>query len=507
MTAAGETKSKFGLQIFDITDYENVHCIHTEERFRELCSDPTRLLNTIRQSRTYDSELSVAGRKWLLIGVTDQMPLFTRVSSTTWAIFFGGATIVYLLSSYLLSLWSRKVAVEELVRSRTSELRMANLNLKSEGEQKNRANSDLKTSEERFKHIVDRSPHPIIILHELLGEIYYVNKAAIDLFKLPNADFGNSVSVSFFSDPDKQQQLRDKFIAEGSFSMEGASLLKFTGETFDGEISAVPITYCGNPCAYTVVTDISDRKRAERQKSEFVATVSHELKTPLTSVMGSLGLIKGGAAGSTSDKVDSLINIAHKNCERLVRLVNDILDIQRIEAGLMTIDLGAVKPTEIVSEALQTSKGVIDQYGIQVRTELAWVDDVYVDRDLLVQVVTNFLSNAAKFSEPGGEITVHTSQNEKYIRFSVRDSGPGIPDEFRPFVFERFSQADGSDARKRGGSGLGLSICKTIAERHSANIGFESPSTGGSIFFIDVPIAHKAMIHEDQADEGHLISA
>lgn len=239
---------------------------------------------------------------------------------------------------------------------------------------------------------------------------------------------------------------------------------------------------------YTLATDITELKRIDRMKSEFVSTVSHELRTPLTSIRGSLGLIAGGVAGQLPEAVKTLVDIAKNNCERLIRLINDILDIEKIESGKMHLDLQVVELKPLMAQALAANEG----YGAaqNVSLSLHFPDDkvqVNVDSDRLTQVITNLLSNAMKFSPPGGAVEVHVSRGGIGVRVEVRDHGPGIPEEFRKRIFQKFSQADSSDTRQKGGTGLGLNISRAIVERLGGNIGFVTEVGVGSTFFFELP--------------------
>ena len=239
---------------------------------------------------------------------------------------------------------------------------------------------------------------------------------------------------------------------------------------------------------YSLATDITELKRIDRMKSEFVSTVSHELRTPLTSIRGSLGLIAGGVAGQLPEAVKILVGIAKNNCERLIRLINDILDIEKLESGKMQLDLQVVELRPLLVQALAANEGYGAANHVGLRLECP--DDslqVYADSDRLTQVITNLLSNAMKFSPPGGTVAVQVSRAGLGVRIEVRDHGPGIPEEFRTRIFQKFSQADSSDTRQKGGSGLGLNISKAIVERLGGSMGFDSEVGVSTSFFFELP--------------------
>jgi signal transduction histidine kinase len=233
----------------------------------------------------------------------------------------------------------------------------------------------------------------------------------------------------------------------------------------------------------------TERQRLERLKHEFVSTVSHELRTPLTSINGSLGLLMGKMAGALPESAVRLLAIAHSNSQRLVRLVNDILDIEKLESGRVVFDLKRVAVPLLVEQAVDAIRIFADGQGISIRVEAAGAGvEVRADADRLAQVVTNLLSNAVKFSPRDNEVVVAIGEELEFVRISVRDHGPGIAADFRSRVFERFAQADATDARRKGGTGLGLSIVKQIVDRLGGRVGFVDAPGGGAIFHVELPI-------------------
>lgn len=251
-----------------------------------------------------------------------------------------------------------------------------------------------------------------------------------------------------------------------------------------------------------IIRDLSSRQEIEQLKSGFVSTVSHELRTPLTSISGSLGLLAGGIAGSLPGKAARLIDIAKLNCERLIRLINDILDLERAESGRLELRLAAQSLKPIVRQAIEANRAYAQTFGASI--ELAPDSDdasVLVDRDRLIQVLTNILSNAVKFSPRGVAVQVAIRAETDSVRVSVRDRGPGIAPEFQPRIFQRFAQADSSDSRAKGGTGLGLSIAKTIMERLGGSIGFDSVPAEGSTFYITLPVRQEFSTPVRTSDE------
>ncbi|MDK2122771.1 ATP-binding protein [Parachitinimonas caeni] len=239
-----------------------------------------------------------------------------------------------------------------------------------------------------------------------------------------------------------------------------------------------------------IVNDLTERRRVEQMKREFVSTVSHELRTPLTSIRGSLGLLLGGMNNELSEQAVQLIGIAHKNSERLVRLINDILDIEKIESGKMKLEIRAEPVMTLVSQAISINRGFAQEYGIQYKV-VESCDNVmaWLDADRFGQIMANLLSNAVKFSPTGQGVEVGVRRAGKRIRIMVRDYGPGIPAQFRSQLFQKFSQVDSSDTRQKGGSGLGLAISKALTEAMQGKLGYEDAEGGGSLFWLELPIA------------------
>lgn len=238
----------------------------------------------------------------------------------------------------------------------------------------------------------------------------------------------------------------------------------------------------------SLAQDITERQRVELMKQEFISTVSHELRTPLTSIRGSLGLVMGGVAGELPSQAQSLLDIANKNSERLLLLINDILDMEKIESGKMVFNLQPQELMPLVQQSLAANQAYAGQFGVRYELKSqAPRAKIRVDSDRLMQVFANLLSNAAKFSPRGDSVDVSVTRNGAAVRVAVADHGAGIPEEFRPRIFQKFSQADSSDTRQKGGTGLGLSITKAITEQMGGAIGFDSKLDAGTTFFVDFP--------------------
>jgi len=232
----------------------------------------------------------------------------------------------------------------------------------------------------------------------------------------------------------------------------------------------------------------TERKRVDRMKDEFVSSVSHELRTPLTSISGSLGLLAALWSSKVPEPVARLLAIAHTNSLRLVRLVNDILDIEKMESGRATFTLSQVDTRTVVEQAVESIRAFAQSHGVLIRIEGNATADVRADPDRLIQVLTNLLSNAVKYSPKDREVVVTIEKGIETICISVRDYGEGISASFEPRVFERFAQADATNSMRKGGTGLGLSIVKQIVSRLNGKVGFENAPGGGALFYIELPV-------------------
>jgi signal transduction histidine kinase len=230
--------------------------------------------------------------------------------------------------------------------------------------------------------------------------------------------------------------------------------------------------------------ELLEQKRVEQLKNDFISVISHEVRTPLTSIHGALNLLKSGLGGELDPQGQRLLDAAYRNSQRLVRLVNDLLDLQRIESGTMTFNLRPVELRSLLKQAVEASQAHAGQLGIRLVLKSAPTGArVRVDSDRMMQVMTNLLSNAAKFSPQGEAVVVDAARSNGGLRVGVTDRGPGVPVEFRDRIFQKFAQAASSD---RGGSGLGLSITKAIVEHMSGHVGFES-EPGRTTFYFDLP--------------------
>ena len=234
--------------------------------------------------------------------------------------------------------------------------------------------------------------------------------------------------------------------------------------------------------------DITQQLEAERMKKEFTSTLSHELRTPLTSIIGSLQLINTGVLGEVDKDVGELTVVAERNGQRLLDLINDILDIEKIESGNVTMSPEVFGVDDVVHEAMVLNKAFADRFGVRFAAHGSVAGArLHADRKRVLQVMTNLLSNAAKFSPQDGVVDIDMQQSGATVRVAVHDRGPGIPEAFRGRIFNRFAQADSTSSRQKGGTGLGLAICKRLVEMMHGRIGFDDRDGGGTTFWFELP--------------------
>lgn len=242
---------------------------------------------------------------------------------------------------------------------------------------------------------------------------------------------------------------------------------------------------------YASAQDITERQQLEKLKREFVSTVSHELRTPLTSISGALSLVYSGVLGELPGQVHQMLQLAHNNCQRLTSLINDLLDIEKLSAGMMQFEIQPESVLKLVQQSIDDNL----HYGIdrEVCLQLAAATEaadwrIDVDKLRFAQIMANLLSNAIKFSPVGAVVQIILSRQLQSVKIAVQDQGPGISPEFKPLIFQRFSQADSSDARQKGGTGLGLALSKQLTESMAGIIGFDSEPGLGACFYVGFPL-------------------
>jgi PAS domain S-box-containing protein len=389
--------------------------------------------------------------------------------------------------------------VNDLV-GRRRELEHLNATLELRVEQRTleleRALGTLRASQQRIVNIIETAQDAFISV-DLDGRITDWNSAARAMFGWSREEAVGRLLIEVTIPErfrDSARQALRHFRETGELDLLGRrverSLVRRDGTELTAEMT-VGLVGTGEGVFFSVfLHDVSERKEIERLKNEFVATVSHELRTPLTAISASLSLLADGMAGELPEDARGLVGVASASSERLVRLIGDVLDIQKMEAGQMAYHRAPQPLQPILEAALAAMDSFAAQAGVTLGFEAgegAGALRAEVDRDRLTQVLTNLLSNAIKFSDTGGAVLTRLEAQGGTLQVSVTDHGAGIPEAFRGRIFQRFAQADAADSRRKGGTGLGLSICKTIVEEHGGRIRFETAEGQGTTFFVELP--------------------
>jgi PAS domain S-box-containing protein len=359
------------------------------------------------------------------------------------------------------------------------------------------AERHLAQMEARYRGLLEAAPDAMVVVNKH-GEIVLLNLQAEKQFGYRRDELIGQKVTNIIPEGFAERLIADDLRSDAdALAQQIGTGIELTGRRKDGsgfpiEIMLSPLESDEGVLVTAAIRNISVRKeesaRVERLKDDFVATVSHELRTPLTSIAGSLALLIGNAGGQLPESASRLLAIAYTNSQRLVRLINDILDVEKIESGKVIFAVKRIDVRGIIEQAIEANRGFAEGYGVRIRLEPGTsACELAADPDWVVQVVTNLLSNAIKFSKRGQEVTVSIKKHKDKIRVSVRDHGCGIPDDFKPRIFEKFAQADASDARQKGGTGLGLSIVKQIVTRLGGEVSFADAEGGGTVFHVDLP--------------------
>ncbi|MDJ0633083.1 MAG: ATP-binding protein [Xenococcaceae cyanobacterium MO_188.B29] len=391
--------------------------------------------------------------------------------------------------------------LEDLVEERTTKLREVNRNLQQEIKDRLDAEAALRRSEEQLRLIANGLP--VLIAYVDKHQRYRFNNEVYQTWLGLSPSKIHNCHLEKVHGEEEYQQIREyvgKALSGKTVTYETDIVL------LDGCMHSLSVTYIPHfnerkknvvRGFFALTSDISDRKAIERMKDEFISVVSHELRTPLTSIHSSLKILATGKLGNLSSKGQRMLKIADEQTERLVRLVNNVLDLQSIQSGKAKMNKTACNATDLMIEAAQTMQTMAQERGVKLFAEsvnfLVWAD-----RDYIVQTLTNLLSNAIKFSPPDSTVwlsakrkrqrrTTVSKKSIPYITFEVKDQGQGIPTNQLESIFERFQQVDSSDSRKKGGTGLGLAICRQIIEEHDGKIWAESCVGKGSTFYFTLP--------------------
>jgi len=377
--------------------------------------------------------------------------------------------------------------LEEVVAARTAELQ-EEINVRMQAE------AALRQSEEQLRLITNALPVLIAYVDEQ-QRYRFNNEAYYDwLGQTPSEIYGCHLCQVWGEDCYQRMQAYVETALSGQAVIyENDIVLK------NGNLRSVDVTYIPHLDGQKTVkgffalsSDISDRKAIERMKDEFISVISHELRTPLTSLHSALKILATGRLGNLSSEGQQMLSIADESTERLVRLVNNVLDLQRIESGKVVMERQACNAASLITQAAEAMQAMAQQHEVTLVKQPQEIS-VWADADYILQALTNLISNAIKFSSPGGTVWLTVEQGQtpsKFLRegvFRVRDEGQGIPADQLERIFERFQQVDSSDSRKKGGTGLGLTICRKIIEQHNGRIWAESTPGRGSTFAFTLP--------------------
>jgi len=407
-------------------------------------------------------QIEIGGKTWLVRLWPSPQYLSSHRSWQAWALLAGGLLFSSLLGAFLLAMTGRNYQVANLVARRTAEL----------------------------GGILTTAIEAIITL-DANGKIETINPAGETLFGYASTEIvGESINTiipDFFTGSTSHSNRTADMAAAGR--RDAYAIRKDnTNVLIELAVSAVAIP---DRTLYTVIIhDLTERQKIDRMKDEFVSTVSHELRTPLTSIKGVLGLIVGGALDNAPERIKAMLKVADDNCDRLGRLINDLLEFNKLKLSESELQLRPVSVNALIDKTINANQGYAVKYGVLYSWKPSEEADVYVngDEDKLVQALSNLLSNAVKYSPRDGQVLVSTSHTSTEVRIAISDAGPGIPLEFQDRVFEKFSQADSSDTRRVGGTGLGMAITRSLVEQHGGRIGFVSLPGQGTTFHIDLPV-------------------
>lgn len=444
----------FEIQLSDITDLAEPVAF-----FSNLAASSS---SAQAQAHKVTREFTFGGRRLLIEIIPTEIFLLEHRSFQSWFVLTGGLLFCSFLGGFLLLITGRTQHIRDLVEQRTKELGA----------------------------ILEQAVESILVVDER-GKIIKANPAAMKLFgyefdNLAGTEFGKLVP-----------SLSDIFIPTGenlrTISWRESLGVRSDQQELPIELSMSLVELQDRKFFTVIIHDATAKRKVEKMKNEFISTVSHELRTPLTSIKGALGIALGGGLGEVEARIKDLLIIANNNVDRLIRLVNDILDIDKLEFGHLELDRKLTRVFPLLGQAIMQNEGYAARYGVELVMDE--IDEslqglkANLDHDRFLQVMSNLLSNAVKYSHLGGQVRVNMTADANELTIFVIDKGQGIPETFRNNIFRKFAQADSSDTRRRSGTGLGLSITQSIVEKLGGRIDYHSVEGEGTSFFFTLPIA------------------
>ncbi|WP_332399600.1 ATP-binding protein [Vibrio metschnikovii] len=347
-------------------------------------------------------------------------------------------------------------------------------------------------NEARLRSLFDFSPIGIALNDFETGQFLVLNNALIAPTGYTREEF---VALSYWDiTPQEYQPLEEQVLANlnttGRYGPFEKEYIRKDGSRYPVRLQGMlSKEQDGRTVIWSLIEDITERRKLDKMKDQFISTVSHELRTPLTSIKGSLNLLAGGAVGSVSDKAQTLLVTAERNAQRLTTLINDLLDMEKLVAGKMPMTFLKQPLGPLLDETIDSLSSYAHQHNVVLQGSGSWpAVQVNVDGQRLIQALSNLLSNAIKFSPQGEAITIKVQQQDTNIHILVRDRGQGVAPEFQDRLFQRFSQADSSDTRKLPGTGLGLAITQEICQQLGGCVMYRQPNGRGAEFIIQLPI-------------------
>ena len=346
--------------------------------------------------------------------------------------------------------------------------------------------------------VLDGAQDVAILAISKHGDICFANSGAEILFAQSVSDLVNKSVLNFFIQDLYSDLSIHTLLGTDSDSVPDAllpatfetQLLRDTGEYIDVQLQIRqlnPSLVLGNMQFILLISDISKRKNYEKLQNDFIATISHELRTPLTSILGSLHLVNSGKLGDIPEKAKKLIDITVNSANRLKSLVNEVLDFSKLKTNKLSVSMQSVMLQPLLEDAIAENQLYLPDKRISLELSIpAQPIKILVDQRRFMQVISNLLANAIKFSAPNTIVRVNAKPEDKFIVISIEDQGPGIKTEFLPYLFTQFSQQDGATNRAFEGSGLGLAISKGLVESMGGHIGYQASKTGGAVFWFSL---------------------